>query len=315
MKDSIDISIIVPVYNCEPYLDDCIQSVIGQTFSSWELLLLNDGSSDGSGKICDNYKENKQIRVIHKENEGVSRTRNRGIQLAQGNYILFLDGDDTMEPDMLESMMNDLQHESADCAFCGLVHDYPDRHRNFPDKPAYFTTDGVGAIRTVLENYQATAGPVCKLFKKELLSDHQFPQDLTIGEDAVAVVNALLSCRKAVFHTKPFYHYNHHEGSLMTSPFTTRDLDLIKAYQRILATLPSSLKKEASFRLFWAHFHVFDKMIHDDSSWKKGKDFGIVSWIRKHFFAIITNPYVGTKRKIALCGLLFSRRLYRRFVL
>ena len=311
------VSIIVPVYNCKPYLEDCIQSVLAQDYGNLELLLIDDGSTDGSGQICDQYAYYNKIRIIHQKNQGVSATRNAGIRLASGDLILFLDSDDTIEPSMVSTMVADIEKEQADCAFCGMIHDYPDHSRNFPETPAYFVTDGTGAIREILINYQATAGPVCKLFRKELLTatDTLFPADLTIGEDALAMVTALLPAKKAVFHTLPFYHYNHREGSLMSSAYSSRDLHLIEAYDRIARLLPSELKKETDFRCIWAHFHVLDKIMTDPSAWDQSLDRPVTSWIRHHFISIIQNPYVGKKRKLALVILLFSRSLYRRIIL
>ena len=158
---------------------------------------------------------------------------------------------------------------------------------------------------------------MCKLFRKELLTatDTLFPADLTIGEDALAVVTALLPAKKAVFHTLPFYHYNHREGSLMSSAYSSRDLHLIEAYDRIARLLPSELKKETDFRCIWAHFHVLDKIMTDPSAWDQSLDRPVTSWIRHHFISIIQNPHVGKKRKLALVILLFSRSLYRRIIL
>ena len=127
------VSIIVPVYNCKPYLEDCIQSVLAQDYGNLELLLIDDGSTDGSGQICDQYAHYDKLRVIHQKNQGVSATRNTGIRLASGDLILFLDSDDTIEPSMVSTMVADIEKEQADCAFCGMIHDYP-RHPGDSDQ-------------------------------------------------------------------------------------------------------------------------------------------------------------------------------------
>ena len=99
----MDISIIVPVYNVEKYLNRCLDSIINQSFINFELILINDGSTDKSGKICDKYAQiDKRVRVIHKKNEGVSLTRNLGINIAKGDYITFIDSDDWIEQDFLK---------------------------------------------------------------------------------------------------------------------------------------------------------------------------------------------------------------------
>ncbi|MCM1441390.1 MAG: glycosyltransferase, partial [Roseburia sp.] len=117
------VSIVVPVYNCEPYLEKCIHSILEQTYENIELVLIDDGASDGSGEICDAYRDHDRVRIYHKENEGVSRARNDGILQASGQYIMFVDSDDTIEGTMVETLVRALQENGADCSLCGLVHD------------------------------------------------------------------------------------------------------------------------------------------------------------------------------------------------
>ena len=96
MKETVKVSIVVPVYNCENYLEACIQSILEQTYKNFELLLIDDGSSDGSGKICDAFENHEKVSVYHKKNEGVSRARNEGISRSTGDCIMFVDSDDTI---------------------------------------------------------------------------------------------------------------------------------------------------------------------------------------------------------------------------
>lgn len=311
---SAKVSVIVPVYNSEKYLQSCIESILAQTYPELEVLLINDGSSDGSGDICDRYEKDARVRIFHRNNVGVSQTRNFGVEQMTGSYLLFVDSDDTIEPDMIEVMMEDIVRTQADCAICGLFHDYPECSRVFPTNQVKRVTDGAGAVKEVLINYIATAGPVCKLFSRKLMRKDVFPKDLTIGEDAVAVVRTLLLAKKVVFNTIPFYHYNHREDSLMSSSFSERDMDLPKAYERIQELIKGrNLDKEGMFRQIWAHFHVYDKMIRAGVA-KKNQDGGVVTWLRKHFWVILRNPYVGKMRKIAMCALLCSRGLYKKII-
>ena len=112
------ISVIIPVYNVECYLDECIQSVVDQTYSDWECIIVDDGSTDESGDICDEWvKKDKRIRVVHQENRGVSRARNRGIEEAKGEYIVFVDSDDTIGVEHLCQLAN---AEDADLVVSGI---------------------------------------------------------------------------------------------------------------------------------------------------------------------------------------------------
>lgn len=314
------VSIVVPVYNCEMYLTDCIESILGQTYENTQLLLVDDGSTDGSGRICDGYAGNEKVRVIHQRNAGVSRARNRGIAEAEGEYILFVDSDDTIEKEMVSLLVQAVRTGDAECAFCGLVHDYAEFSWNFPDQPVQMVTDGRGAIREILINRIATAGPVCKMFHRSLLTGKGesgagiFPNDLTIGEDALAVVEALMGAERAAFDTQPYYHYNHRAESLMSSSYSERDHDLITAYERIGQRLAGQgLERETIFRRIWAHFHVYDKMIRSDT-FDRQREKEIVSWLRRRFFTILRNPYVGTMRKTAMCMLMLHKRLYQAII-
>ena len=115
------ISIIVPVYNTEEYLDKCILSIMAQTYADFELLLIDDGSTDSSGSICDKYAaQDSRVRVFHKENGGVSRARNLGIDNSKGDYLLFLDSDDWLASDTFEILHRTLEREDADCVIFGF---------------------------------------------------------------------------------------------------------------------------------------------------------------------------------------------------
>ena len=315
MDGEIKVSIVVPVYNCENFLPMCIRSILGQTHKNIELLLVDDGATDGSGKICDQYAGNEKVRVFHQKNAGVSCARNRGIAESEGEYILFVDSDDTIEKEMVETLLQAVQREEADCAFCGLIHDFPDHSRNFPERPVQKVTDGRGAIREILINQIATAGPVCKMFHRSLLTPDGengiFPSDLTIGEDAMAMINTLLKAERVAFDTKPLYHYNHRDDSLMSSSYSERDNDLITAYERIGQRLEGQgLENETVFRRVWAHFQVYDKMIRSDY-YDSVREKEIISWLRHRFFTVLGSPYVGKMRKISMCMLFLNKHLYR----
>ena len=121
MNDLPLISVIIPVYNVENYLDDCLNSVIVQTFHNIEIILINDGSTDKTARICDEFAtKDDRIRVLHKDNSGVAASRNAGVDLALGDYILFVDGDDVANREMVEVLYGNLKKYEADISICGL---------------------------------------------------------------------------------------------------------------------------------------------------------------------------------------------------
>ena len=116
------ISVIIPVYKVEQFLGDCIKSILSQTFSNYEIILVDDGSPDNSGKLCDEFAAgDSRIKVVHKENGGVSSARNKGIEIAEGEWICFVDSDDWVEPDYLEVMFKTAIENNADVSVCGFV--------------------------------------------------------------------------------------------------------------------------------------------------------------------------------------------------
>ena len=144
------ISVIVPVYKVEPYIRKCVDSILGQTFSDIQVILVDDGSPDQCGKICDEYaKQDNRVEVIHKENGGLSDARNAGIPYAKGEYIIFLDSDDYIENDMFEYMYTRIKDSGADMATCGLSEVYTDRIEAQKEEGDFVCT-GEEAFRCIL---------------------------------------------------------------------------------------------------------------------------------------------------------------------
>ena len=309
------VSVIVPVYDCEKYLDGCIRSILAQTYDNLEVLLIDDGATDDSGTVCERYQGDERVRVWHRENSGVSATRNFGIAEATGEYLVFVDSDDTIEPDMVSSLVNNIEKNQADCAVCGMIYDYADGHsRNYPEEPVCFETDGRGAIREILLDRITMAGPVCKIFRRESVPANVFPADITLAEDAIAMITILMKMQTVIFDMKPFYHYNRREGSLTTSSYSKRDFDVIIAYERIAELLRDfHLEREVEFRQIVAHFRVYDKFVRDCGV-GKGKKEEQYRWFAEHFSDILRNPYVGRNRKIATFFLRIHPALYQKII-
>lgn len=170
------ISVIVPVYRGEKFLRECIESILGQTFKDFELLLLDDGSPDRSGEICDDYaRKDGRIRVIHKENEGINATRRRGVHEAKGEWVAFCDDDDTMEPYALQSLYDLSSNTDIVSSFAIL-----------PDKRLAANV-GLEECRRALLNGNLSPTPWAKLYRKSLLTDEvfDFPREIDGEEDMI----------------------------------------------------------------------------------------------------------------------------------
>lgn len=163
------ISIIVPVYNVEKYLEKCVRSILAQTFTDFELILVDDGSPDSSGAMCDQFAEQDQrVKVIHKENGGLSDARNAGIEIATGEYLGFVDSDDYIADDMYELLYTNIVKEDADLSICG-IYDVYEGKEPVEKQQQYIVLDKVAAMKMILEAKVVSVHAVNKLYKKKFL--------------------------------------------------------------------------------------------------------------------------------------------------
>lgn len=208
------ISVIIPIYKAEKYLARCIDSILAQTFSSYEILLIDDGSPDGSGKICDEYaiKDNR-IKVFHKKNEGVSATRQFGLETAIGEYVIHTDPDDWIDKCMLEDLYNKASKENADLVICDYYWDKGNKSKIIKQQVKSLDNNGILAGL-----FGSIHGSVCnKLIKREccLQKGVSFPKGINLYEDLI--FNILLLKKvpklKIAYLDKAYYHYIQYENT------------------------------------------------------------------------------------------------------
>lgn len=319
-----EISVIVPVYNCEKYLEKCINSILSQTFDDLELILINDGSSDNSGKICDEFKEkDSRVKIVHQKNMGVSVARNVGLDVSEGKYIGFIDGDDYIESDMYEFLYNNIKKNEAEVAICGIANIF--MKNNGSEKLTRQTSDfsgakilnGEEAFSESLKSKIFSVNPVNKLFDKKLFDGERFPEG-KISEDAFLIPKVLLKANKVVCSSDIKYYYIRHENSITTSNFFDKDWNVTEAYLNHLNTVKKhypKLIKEAEFRHIWSYTYVLDKMIVSKNKVSKSDYDKALKFIRKNIFKIIFNPYFSLKRKIVSCMLMMNENLYKKLII
>lgn len=210
------ISAIVPVYNVENYLKQCLESIINQTYQHLEIILIDDGSLDNSGKICDEFaSRDARIKVFHKKNEGVSSARNTGIENASGKWIAFIDSDDWIEKEYFETMMNYAKSEDASvvlCAYNKIWGNEVEKINVNSEKKEYNANEYL--IKTL--NPQTGFG-FChmKLIKKECIGDLRFNQNLVVGEDALFNIQLSKNIKKAFFCDSEIYNYRNNSNSVV----------------------------------------------------------------------------------------------------
>lgn len=228
----IKVSIIIPVYKAEKNISRCIDSILKQSYENLEVILIDDGSPDDSGKICDKYSEiDKRIKVIHKKNGGVSSARNAGLKIATGDYIGFVDADDYIEADMYSHLIDLIQKSNADLVICGYFIEYLTgviKESNIIDKHLLNTEETLDFVLTNLN-----MGSIWnKIYKREIIYDKNviFDESITIGEDLLFLCMAISNCNRVVYDFSPKYHYLMNIESAMNSDFKINRLSVIKAH-------------------------------------------------------------------------------------
>ena len=313
------ISVIVPVYNVEAYLERCVESILHQTYTNFELILINDGSTDSSGQICDQLaRQYENIKVYHIENAGVSNARNVGIQLATGAWITFVDSDDFVTNDYLATLASAVEGENVGFVIAplhhiknGIVIDLPP----YSGRKELWSTEET--MKELLMTTKTSFFPVAKLFKRDLLVDEKFNTDYHLAEDALFLTELLLKTRcSSVFIDKPIYYYDHREGSATTS-VNRYVFDTIKVYMRIIAQVSQvfpNLKYELKNRECWSYITVYDKIIFTSSEQYQKEKVELRTWIIQHRHEIWKDTYFTTFRKIAVLSLVFSPWMYKKIV-
>lgn len=218
------ISVIIPVYQVEKYLDRCVTSVINQTYANLEIILVDDGSFDSCPQLCDGWtSRDKRIKVIHKENGGLSEARNVGTKASTGEYIGFVDSDDYINPDMYLMLMDAVRKTDADIGMCGVVTENEDEcisTETVKGTCEYVVLSGEDAIIDLFTcNTYVRHAAWNKLYKRALFDDIQFPEK-RLFEDAAIMYKILSMTDKVVFIDALLYHYVQRQGSICHSAYT-----------------------------------------------------------------------------------------------
>lgn len=208
------VSVIIPVYNVEKYLEECIESVLKQTYKNLEIILVDDGSKDNSGNICDEYaKKDERIKVIHKTNGGLSDARNAGIDIAKGEYITFLDSDDFIEEDMYEFLVKNIEKANADISVCQVYYVYKDSKQTTHTPDVYLEMNSCDAIKYVNMLGYYTVAAYDKLYKREIFEGIRYPVG-KVNEDWYVICEVFDKANKIVYSSEPKYNYRKRKGSI-----------------------------------------------------------------------------------------------------
>lgn len=229
------ISVIVPVYNVQKWLNKCVDSILGQTYENLEVILVDDGSPDRCGEICDEYaKMDARVKVIHQENARQGAARNNGLNIAKGEYIAFVDSDDYIAPDMYEKMLSELIKHNADMAVCGYYSITPYQEVASCTNDGALVMDNHKAMKSYYEEALIGGAPWNKLYKRELWEEIRFLEKI-FREDEYIFYRVLAKSQKTVHIGEAKYYYNVREGSSEHSGFDARYMISVESIDRQLS--------------------------------------------------------------------------------
>ena len=311
------ISVIVPVYNVEKYLERCVKSIAAQTYKDLEILLIDDGSTDKSGKMCDDFQQtDSRIKAFHKQNGGLSDARNYGIEHSAGEFISFVDSDDYIDEKMLETLHRLITENDADLAVCSAMDVFEGKEVTQVKEIKEFNLNKVESYKYMLRG-DGIPSACNKLYKMQTVGNVRFPVG-KLYEDGFFTPQILKRVEKTAVTSKPMYYYFRRADSITTKPFRKGDLDVIEAYDKCVKQVkelcPEALPY-AEFRYRNAYFNVLDKMLMRDDCKEIPEYKQVVKYLKKHTAQIVKDPGFGKMRKIAAVALKFSVPLYKKILL
>lgn len=304
MSDNILISVIIPVYNVKPYLEHCMDTVLRQTYQNLEIILVNDGSTDGSRELCDHYQEiDKRVKVIHKSNGGVSSARNAALDVVKGDYICFVDSDDYVSTELMEKLLSSAYDNGCEIAICGHYTEHNGKISvEEPVVDNVLLLDSDEALDKLIEDKTINNYFWDKIYKKDLFTGIRFP----IGRayEDVAIQHLLFAKAKKICRIQDcLYYYQKRQGSI--SDHFTDDkkwyrncLDMLSAklerYQFLINQNKSDLAQKCMANLIPTIYEAI-KLGHLYSE-KKQYDQNMI-FLKKNKKEIKKNPYVSDKEK------------------
>lgn len=251
------ISVIVPCYNVAGYLERCVDSIVNQTYRELEIILVDDGSSDTTGELCDRLAmTDSRIKVVHKENGGLSDARNAGIDVARGDFYAFVDGDDYLEADAYEAMILEMKDSNVSLVSAGIIVEDIEGNKRINMSEEYLVLSKEEAFINLLGPVRTIAQSSCnKLFRKHLFQELRYKKGI-INEDTELLPKILDQCSRVVLLNKPVYHYVRRKGSITESEFSMWKYDGNRiAYDTLLFC-----KKKYPQLVPYAHYYVMDSL-------------------------------------------------------
>lgn len=296
-KNNIKISLIVPCYNIRKYLPRCIESILAQTYKNLEIILISDGSTDGTDEVIREYaKKDSRIIPIFKQNSGVSDTRNRGLDIATGDYIGFVDGDDYIEPEMYETLLKNAIENNADISHCGYQMVFPSRVDYYYNTGKKVIQDNKKGIRDIIVGDYVEPSPCIKIYRKNIVNNLRMPINIKINEDVLFNFYAFVNSKKSVYEDLPFYHYILRKGSAATSKINQNKLfDPVRVRKEIFEYSLKNLDNEIQSVAYSSYLNSIINLYRVVSN-SKLKEYKEESFILKGQIKEIKGKFMLSKR-------------------
>ena len=306
MENNDLISVIVPVYNVKDYLERCLNSIINQTYKNIEIILIDDGSTDGSSVICDNYKEiDNRIKVFHKKNGGLSSARNEGIKRSIGEYITFVDSDDSIDESYVDYLYRLIKKYDVRMSITpyNVVHNK--NKKNIGNGYKECLMDTCESLDRLLCSEGFDVSSCAKLYSKKLFEDIQFPVG-KLYEDNGTTYKLVMKCEKIAYDSCANYNYYIHDDSITTTDFNEKKLDLIEMVNAmcddILAKYPI-LEESVQKKRIEAYLSIYRQIVFVKSNKYSKEKEKIKEYLQSNKSNIFKNSKLSFRDKVALRSL------------
>lgn len=315
MNEQPLISVIIPVYNVSKYLHSCLNSVINQSYHNLEIILIDDGSTDDSGKIADEYaKKEPRIRVIHQKNAGLSAARNTGLNVMKGEYVTFIDSDDYVSSDYVEYLYSLIvkSNYSVKLSLCSLMNHYEKTGKEINcGNGSEKIISGKKCIQMMCYQNLVDTCAYAKLGKKELYDTVRFPEG-KLFEDIATSYQLFLQCNQVACGFNPKYYYNIRSNSIVTSGFNSKKLELLEMTDQMAQEVTKhypDLKSAVLRRQVYARFSTLNQSLHTNDV--RAIQTKLIRYIKDNKRSVLDDPNTPKRDRMAYMLLGLGLPVYR----
>lgn len=305
------ISVVVPIYNVEQYLDRCIESIVSQTYTKLEIILVDDGSPDNCPKMCDEWaKKDKRIKVIHKENGGLSDARNAGIDISKGEYITFVDSDDYVENNYVEFLYQNLVTYDADISMGKQYVRYPNKTVNTSTNKVH-VLNAHDCFDKLLYGEDFDVSAWAKLYKTNLFNNVRFPEG-RVFEDSATTYKLIDKSKIVVLNSKPIYNYIIRKSSISNNTFSNKKMDLIistKEMCNYIVQKYPDLKSGCERRIMYSYLSTLTQLVKSKDKHKEETE--LLSYIKANRKQILNDNRIPKRDRLSLISIRFGLKFYK----